>query len=280
MLVDSHAHVDMRQFNQDREAVIQATFAAGIEMLVDPGCDLPSSRAAVELAARYPGKIFAGVGIHPHDAFSFSEEAMAEFRQLARRPGVVAIGETGLDYYRMLSPREQQRRSLEAHLALARELNLPIILHNRESHADLMALLREQGQGLRGVFHCFIGDRQMAEECLAFPGFYLSFAGPLTYRTNTMLAEVAAWAPLARVLVETDCPYLTPHPHRGKRNEPRYVALVAEKLAELRGLPLEEMARITSHNARALFGLDTQKQAEDSAGEQAESSAGDTPQQR
>lgn len=280
MLVDSHAHVDMRQFTQDREAVIQAAFTAGIGMLVDPGCDLVSSRAAVDLAARYPRKIFAGVGIHPHDASSYSDEVIAEFRQLAKQPGVVAVGETGLDYYRMLSPREQQRHSLERHFALARELNLPIILHNRESHADLMALLREYGQGLRGVFHCFIGDRQMAEECLAFPGFYLSFAGPLTYRANTTLAEVAAWAPLDRVLVETDCPYLTPHPHRGKRNEPRYVALVAEKLAELRGLAFEEIAQITTDNARALFGLDTQKHAEASAGKQAEPSAGDTPQQQ
>jgi TatD DNase family protein len=272
LLIDSHAHVDMRQFNQDREAVIQAAFAAGIGMLVDPGCDLASSRAAVELAARYPGKLFAGVGIHPHDAASSTDEIITEFRHLARRPGVVAVGETGLDYYRMLSPREQQLRSLERHLVLARELNLPIILHNRESHADLMALLREHGQGLRGVFHCFIGDRQMAEECLAFPGFYLSFAGPLTYRANTALAEVAAWAPLERVLVETDCPYLTPHPHRGKRNEPRYVALVAEKLAELRGLSFEEIAQMTTTNARTLFRLETQQQAE--------ISAGDTPQQR
>jgi TatD DNase family protein len=280
LLVDSHSHVDMRQFNPDRAAVIQRAFEAGIGMLVDPGCDLDSSRAAVELAARYPGKIFAGVGIHPHDASSYTEEIIAEFRQLARRPGVVAVGETGLDYYRMLSPREQQHRSLAAHLALARELNLPIILHNRESHADLMALLREHGQGVRGVFHCFIGDRQMAEECLAFPGFYLSFAGPLTYRANTTLAEVAAWVPLERVLVETDCPYLTPHPHRGQRNEPRYVALVAEKLAELRGLSFAEIARITTNNARALFGLDTQQQAEASGEKQAETSAGDASQQR
>lgn len=256
MLVDSHSHVDARQFAPDREAVIAAAFETGIGMLVDPGCDLPSSRAAVALAAQYPGRIFAGVGIHPHDASSSTDEALAELRTLAGKPGVVAIGETGLDYFRMLSPREQQLRSLERHLALARELNLPIILHNRDSHADLMALLREHAQGLRGVFHCFSGDRQMAEECLAFPGFYLSFAGPVTYRANTALAEVAAWAPLERVMVETDSPYLTPHPFRGRRNEPKQVALVAAKLAELRGLPLETIADITTNNARALFRLD------------------------
>ncbi len=257
MLVDTHTHVDARQFASDREAVIAAAKAAGIAMLVDPGCDLPSSRAAVDLAARHPGQVFAAVGIHPHDASSYTDEALAELRALAGKPGVVAIGETGLDYYRMLSPREQQLRSLERQLALGRELNLPIILHNRDSHADLMALLREHAAGMRGVFHCFSGDRQMAEDCLSFAGFYLSFAGPLTYRANTALAEVAAWAPLERVLVETDSPYLTPHPFRGRRNEPKHVALVAAKLAELRGLPLEAIAEMTTRNARALFGLDS-----------------------
>ena len=255
MLVDTHTHVDARQFASDREAVIAAAFEAGIGMLVDPGCDLPSSRAAVELAAAHPGQVFAAVGIHPHDASTYTDEALAEVRALAGKPGVVAIGETGLDYFRMLSPREQQLHSLERQVALARELDLPIILHNRDSHADLMSLLREHAQGLRGVFHCFSGDRQMAEDCLSFPGFYLSFAGPLTYRANTALAEVASWAPLERVLIETDSPYLTPHPFRGRRNEPKQVALVAAKLAELRNLPLEQIADLTTNNARALFGL-------------------------
>ncbi|HEU5199108.1 MAG TPA: TatD family hydrolase [Ktedonobacterales bacterium] len=255
MLVDTHSHVDARQFDADREAVIQAARGAGVGMLVDAGCDLPSSRAAVDLAAQNPGQVFAAVGIHPHDASTYSDEALAELQELAQRPDVVAIGETGLDYYRMHSPREQQLHSLERQLALARELGLPVILHNRESHEDLMATLREHARGLRGVFHCFSGDRNMAEECLAFEGFYLSFAGPLTYRANTALQEVAASAPLDRVLVETDCPYLTPHPYRGRRNEPKHVTLTAAKLAELRGLSNEEIAEITTRNARALFGL-------------------------
>lgn len=255
LLVDTHAHVDARQFVSDRDAVITSAIEAGVEMLVDAGCDLPSSRAAVDLAAKHPGHVFAAVGIHPHDASSYTDEALAELRDLAGRPGVVAIGETGLDYYRMLSPREHQQHSLERQLDLARQLDLPIILHNRDSHADLMAMLREHARGVRGVFHCFSGDRQMAEECLTFAGFYLSFAGPLTYRANTALAEVAAWAPLDRVLVETDCPYLTPHPFRGRRNEPKHVALVAAKLAELRDLPVGEIADITTNNARTLLGL-------------------------
>jgi TatD DNase family protein len=261
LLVDSHSHVDARQFATDREAVIAAAAAAGIGMLVDPGCDLPSSRSAVELAALHTGYIFAAVGIHPHDASSYTDEALSELRALAGQPGVVAIGETGLDYYRMLSPREQQLRSLERQLALASELDLPIILHNRDAHPDLMGLLREHARGVRGVFHCFSGDRQMAEECLDFAGFYLSFAGPLTYRANTALAEVAAWAPLERVLVETDSPYLAPHPFRGRRNEPKHVALVAAKLAELRDVSLEEIGESTTRNARALFGLDSPKAA-------------------
>jgi len=256
VLVDSHTHVDARQFERDREAVLQAALETGVSMLVDAGCDLPSSRAAVALAAAHPGQVFAAVGIHPHDASTYTDAALEELRQLTAQPGVVAIGETGLDYYRMHSPREQQLHSLERQLALARELSLPVILHNRESHADLMALLREHAKELRGVFHCFSGDRAMAEECLAFPGFYLSFAGPLTYQGNTALQAVAAWAPLDRVLVETDCPYLTPHPYRGRRNEPKQVTLTAAKLAELRGLSNEEIAQITTENARALFGLD------------------------
>jgi TatD DNase family protein len=190
--------------------------------------------------------------VHPHDATTLTPESLAAIRQLAAEPGVVAIGETGLDYYRDLSPRDVQREALVAQMALARELDLPIILHNRESHADLIGLLREHGHGLRGVFHCFIGDQQMARDALDL-GFYLSFAGPLTYPQNTALAAVAAWAPLDRVLVETDCPYLTPPPYRGKRNEPRHVALVAARLAEQRGLSPAEVAEATSRNAATFF---------------------------
>ncbi len=173
---------------------------------------------------------------------------------MARSAGVVAIGEIGLDYYRDLSPREVQREALARQFALARELDLPIILHNRESHADLVRLLREHGQGLRGVFHCFIGDQAMARDALDL-GFYLSFAGPLTYPKNVELGEVAAWAPLERILVETDAPYLAPTPYRGKRNEPAYVTQVAARLAELRALPIEEVAAATTRNAEALFRL-------------------------
>jgi TatD DNase family protein len=244
----------MRQFDSDRDAIIEAAFAGGIGQIVVPGVDVESSRAAVALAARFPGRIFAAVGTHPHDAATLDAAALAEQRELAAAHGVAAIGEIGLDFYRNLSPRERQEAALVAQIELARELHLPIILHNRESHAAMIELLRAHAAGVGGVFHCFIGDRQMARDALDL-GFWLSFAGPLTYPANTELAEVAAWAPLDRLLVETDSPYLTPVPHRGKRNEPRHVALTAARLAQLRGLPVDEIARATTANAAAVFKL-------------------------
>lgn len=253
-LVDSHAHVQMRQFNSDRDAVIAAAFAAGVTRMVVPGTDVETSRLAIDLAARYPGQLFAAVGTHPHDATTLTAEALAAQRELARSPQVVAIGEIGLDYYRNLSPHEVQRDAITRQFALARELDLPVILHNRDSHADMIALLRAEAQGLRGVFHCFIGDQAMARDALDL-GFYLSFAGPVTYPKNTELAQVAAWAPLDRILIETDCPYLTPTPFRGQRNEPRFVAQTAQRIADLRDIPLDALAEATARNAETLFRL-------------------------
>ncbi len=255
-LVDSHAHVQMRQFNSDREQVIAAAFAAGVRQMVVPGVDVPTSKLAIALAEHYPGHIFAAVGTHPHDATTLTDEALAQQRELARSPHVVAIGEIGLDYYRNLSPRDVQRDAITRQFALARELDLPIILHNRDSHTDMIALLRAEAQGLRGVFHCFIGDQAMARDALDL-GFYISFAGPVTYPKNTELAEVAAWAPLDRMLIETDCPYLTPTPFRGQRNEPRFVAQTAQRIAELRGIAMNDLAEATARNAATLFRLPT-----------------------
>jgi TatD DNase family protein len=254
LLIDSHAHVQARQFNQDRAEVIASAFRDGVERLIAPGTDAASNREAVALAAAYPGRIFAAVGTHPHDASALTSQTLDEQRRLAGGPDVVAIGEIGLDFYRNLSPRAVQIDALLAQFALARELDLPVILHNRESHPEMMAALREHGAGLRGVFHCFIGDRAMARAALDV-GFSLSFAGPVTYPKNTELAEVAAWAPLGRILVETDCPYLAPQPVRGKRNEPRYVVHTARRVAELRGMPFEEFAAATTANVTALFSL-------------------------
>ena len=254
MLVDSHAHIDTPRFNTDREAIIQAAFEGGVTRIVDPGCDLASSRAALALAKAHPGIVFAAVGTHPHDATAHSDEVGMQYREMAREPEVVAIGEFGLDYFRMLSPREVQRAVFCAHLQLARETNLPCIIHVRDSHDDVIELIRAHGQGLRGVFHCFSGNVAQAEECLAFEGFLISFAGPLTRQGNA-LPEVARMVPLHRVLVETDSPYLVPQPLRARRNEPLFVTHVAQKLAELRGMTLEEIAQITTANAVRLFEL-------------------------
>lgn len=258
VLVDTHAHVQVHQFDTDREQVIANAFADGVDRMVVPGIDVESSRRAIAAASAHAGRLFAGVGTHPHDAATLTEAALAEQRVLAAAPGVVAIGEIGLDYYRDLSPRDVQRAALLAQLALARDLDLPVILHNRESHVDMIAHLQMAARGagapLRGVFHCFIGDQAMARDALDL-GFYLSFAGPVTYPRNTELAEVAAWAPADRILVETDCPYLAPVPFRGKRNEPRHVALVARRIAELRGMSLETLAQQTTTNAETLFAL-------------------------
>jgi hydrolase, TatD family len=254
VLIDSHAHVDTSRFQEDREAVIAAAVAGGVTRMIDPGCDLPSSRDALALAKAHPGVIFAGVGIHPHDATTYNAEAETELRQLARSAEVVAIGEFGLDYFRMYTPRDIQRTVFCAHLQLARECNLPCIIHVRDAHDDVIELLRVHGQGLRGVFHCFSGNVAQAEECLSFEGFMLSFAGPLTKQGND-LPEVARMVPLDRVLVETDSPYLVPKPLRARRNEPLFVKHTAEKLAEIRGMPFEEIAQITTSNAVRLFSL-------------------------
>ncbi len=254
MLVDSHAHIDTSRFHADREAVISAAFDGGVTRIVDPGCDARSSQFALSLAKAHPGNVFAGVGTHPHDATTYTDEVGMQYREMAREPEVVAIGEFGLDYFRMLSPREVQRAVFCAHLELARACDLPCIIHVRDSHDDVIELLRTHGKGLRGVFHCFSGDVAQAEECLSFEGFMISFAGPLTRQGNA-LPEVARMVPLDRVLVETDSPYLVPQPLRARRNEPLFVTYVAEKLADIRGMTFEEIAQVTTANAVRLFGL-------------------------
>lgn len=254
MLVDSHTHIDTPRFDADREAVIQAAVVGGVTRMVDPGTDLASSQATLALAKTHSGVVFAGVGVHPHDATTYSDEVGAQLREMAREPEVVAIGEIGLDYFRMLSPREVQRSVFCTHLQLARACNLPCIIHVRDSHDDIIELLRAHGQGLRGVFHCFSGNVAQAEECLTFEGFVLSFAGPLTKQGNA-LPEVARMVPLDRVLVETDSPYLVPKPLKVGRNEPLFVKHTVAKLAELRGMTIEEIAQVTTANAVRLFGL-------------------------
>lgn len=261
MLIDSHAHLDSSDFDADRRQAVERAGAEGVRLIVNPGADLPSSRKAVELAAHnWDGvEIYAAVGVHPHDAGTLDAGALDELRRLAQDgPKVVAVGEIGLDYYRDLSPRSQQRRAFESQLALAQELRLPVIVHDRDAHDDLIAILEAWLKGAPEppgvVLHCFSGDVALAEKSLAL-GFYLGVGGPVTYRNARKLPEVVQAAPLERLLLETDCPYLPPHPHRGKRNEPAYVALVAEEVARIKGKPVEEVAAVTTANVQKFFKL-------------------------
>jgi TatD DNase family protein len=254
VLTDSHCHIDTSRFNADREAVIAAAIAGGVTRMINPGVDLPSSQAALALAKDHPGVIYAGAGVHPHDATTYNDEVGVQLRELASEPEVVAIGEFGLDYFRMLSPRDVQRAVFCAHLEMAHACNLPCIIHVRDSHDDVIELLRTHGRDLRGVFHCFSGTVAQAEQCLAFEGFMLSFAGPLTRQGNE-LPEVARIVPIERVLVETDSPYLVPQPLKARRNEPLFVTYTAQKLASIRRMTLEEIANTTTANTIRLFGL-------------------------
>jgi TatD DNase family protein len=256
-LIDSHTHLDSHRFEEDREAVMERALAAGVAAMINVGADLASSQRSVALADRYPN-VYASVGVHPHKARTVDGAALAELRALASHPKVVAVGEIGLDFYRDLSPRDQQRRAFRAQLAWAAKLGKPVIIHDREAHDEVLELLAnwmaEAPERRRGVLHCFSGDLAMATEAVAL-GLYLGVDGPVTYRNARKLPEIVAWMPLDRLLIETDCPYLPPDPHRGQRNEPAYVRLVAAKVAEIKGLPLEEVARVTTENVRRLFGM-------------------------
>ena len=257
MLIDSHCHLDFSKFDRDRDAVVRRAREAGVELIINPGYNLESSRRAVALTERYP-EVYAAVGVHPHEAKTVTDEVIAELRLLAAQPKVVAIGEIGLDFYRDLSPRDVQRRVFWQQLALAADLELPVIVHSREAHDDVMAILMENIQypisSFKGVLHAFSGDRAMAEKVFDL-GFCLGIAGPVTFRNARRLRALVRELPLKRLLIETDAPYLAPHPYRGKRNEPARVALVAAAVAELHGVGETEVGEQTAAAARQLFGL-------------------------
>ena len=254
-MIDSHCHLDFPHFDEDRDEVLGRAVGVGLTALVNPGTDLKSSQRAVALTERYD-YVYAAVGVHPHDASTLSREILSELRQLASHPKVVAIGEIGLDYYRDLSPRGQQRAAFEAQLALAADLDLPVIIHQREAAADVMDVLRDWAEADHpgAVLHAFSGDEAMASEAISL-GFLVGVGGPLTFKNARRLPELVPSLPLNCLLIETDAPYLTPHPYRGKRNEPAYVALVAERLAELRGLSLDELLHQVNDNTSRLFRL-------------------------
>jgi TatD DNase family protein len=256
-LIDSHCHLDFQDYGGDLPAVLARAREAGVVTMVciGSGRDIASARSSVALAAREPD-IYATVGIHPHDVGHMSEDDWAELDQLARAPRVVGVGETGLDYYYDHSPREAQREAFRRFLKLAHAAAQPVVCHIRDAHADAAAILREEGVPARGgVIHCFTGSAAEARPYLDL-GMDLSFSGILTFKKAEDIREAARLAPLERVLVETDAPYLAPMPYRGKRNEPAYVVKTAELLAELKAVPFERLAEATTANARRLYGLD------------------------
>jgi TatD DNase family protein len=250
-LFDSHVHLDDAAFDPDRDEVLTRARAAGVERMLTVGTDLRSSRAAVALAEQHVG-VYAAVAVHPHAAADVSPETYAALGELARHPRVVAIGETGLDFGGRSAPVEAQRRALRAHLALAHERGLPLIVHCRDAHAALLEMLAEVETPV--VMHAFSGAVEAARECAA-RGYFISLAGPLTFKRADRLAAVAREVPASALLVETDAPVLTPHPYRGRRNEPAYLRYIAERLAEVRGEAVEVVAETTTRTAIRLFRI-------------------------
>lgn len=254
MLVDTHAHLDMKEYDPDREAVVLRAREAGVSRIVSISTDAASARETVRLAGKFEG-VFASVGVHPHDAGKIRPGDLEDILTLAAHQKVVAWGEIGLDYHYDHSPRDVQREMFRQQAGLARKAGLPLIIHTREADADTLAVLREEKAGeLGGVFHCFSGDENLARASLDM-GFHISFSGIITFKKADVLRDVARLVPPDRLLVETDAPFLAPVPFRGKRNEPMHVSIVAARLAEVRGLPPEEIARITTENAAKLFRL-------------------------
>ncbi len=253
MLFDTHAHYDDERFDEDREQLLASLPEQGVGLVVNPGITLETSRMAVEMAHRY-AHVYAAVGIHPENCHDFVSAQIEELRALAKAEKVVAIGEIGLDYYwEENPPREVQQEVFRVQLALAQELDLPVIVHDREAHGDTLKIVQEF-PGVRGEFHCYSGSPEMAQELLKM-GWYLGFDGPITYKNARRAPEVVAVTPLDRMLIETDSPYLTPVPYRGKRNDSTYVHLVAEKLAEWKGISAEEMVQATWDNGKRFFGI-------------------------
>ncbi len=262
-LTDTHAHLDFSQFDEDRDQVIDRATNEGVTRIVTVGFDLDSSSQAVALANRH-ANLWACVGVHPHEAHQVNPEVLNSLRELSRRHKVVAVGEIGLDYYRDRSPRDVQRRVFRQELDLAAETGKPVVVHDRAAHEDVMHIIRTWAKAISasdtelqpplGVVHCFSGDLTMAGELLQL-GFYISVAGPVTFPNARRLHELVSRLPLERLLIETDCPFLSPHPYRGKRNEPVNVKLIAQRIADIKDMPLGKVSQITTANACRVFRL-------------------------
>ncbi|WP_010094893.1 TatD family hydrolase [Ornithinibacillus scapharcae] len=254
MLFDTHVHMNARQFIEDRDEVIQRAFDTGVHYMVVVGFDHETIPLAIEIAEQYE-TIYAAVGWHPVDAIDMKDEDLSWIEELSKHPKVVAIGEMGLDYHWDKSPKDVQKEVFRKQIQLAKKVNMPIIIHNREATEDIIQILQEEdAQEVGGIMHCYNDSVNYVQECLDM-NFYISLGGPVTFKNAPLPKEVAVQVPLDRLLIETDAPYLAPHPNRGKRNEPAYVKLVAEKIADLREMPLEELCEQTTKNALKLFKI-------------------------
>lgn len=253
MFIDTHTHLNFESFKNDIDTVIDRAKKAQVDTIINIGTDLQTSKATIKMAEKYPN-IYATVGLHPEEGMKekFNEE---EFSRLAKHPKVVAIGETGLDFHRTKNKIDLQKEIFQKHINIANRANKPLVIHSREANDDILSLLISQNLELKGVFHCFPGDWQMAQVVLDL-GFYLSFTGLITFSKNYANLDVIKNAPLDRLMIETDCPYLTPEPHRGQRNEPAYVVEVARKIAEIKKISIDEVAKQTTQNAIDLFRLE------------------------
>ena len=259
MLIDSHAHLEMKEFDPDREEVIKRAGSEGVDFIVTVGTNLKLSLKAVSLADKYEN-IYATVGIHPHDVAKTNQNTLDALKDLVKTcKKIVAYGEIGLDFFRNISLQEKQLELFRLQLELAKELKLPVVIHDREAHQQSLETVKASGVR-RGVFHCFSGDYEMAKKCMDL-GFYISIPGTVTFDKSKTIQDVAVRVPLSSLLLETDAPYLTPVPHRGKRNEPSFIVHTAKKVAELRKISWEEVAQETSVNAINLFGIKSSSSA-------------------
>ena len=248
MFVDTHAHLQWESFDDDREDVLERAKEKHVTRIVNIGFDIAGSLKGVNIAEKYGG-LYATVGIHPHSANTLTTKIVDKLREIAVNPKVVAIGEIGLDYYRNFSPREVQKQAFETQLALARELELPVVIHDREAHDDILqALSRFKGE-IKGVMHCFSGNKEMAQQCIDL-GFKIAFNGTITYPKNHELRKIVEWIDLKSMLLETDCPWLAPQEVRGKRNEPSFLPMIAKEIAKLKRISVNDLAEITTRNAK------------------------------
>jgi len=253
MFVDTHAHLQWASFANDIRNVLERAKEKRVTQIINIGFDVAGSLKGIALAENYRG-LYATVGIHPHSANELNERTLDKLKELAKNPKVVAIGEIGLDYYRNLSPRAVQKQAFETQLTLAQELGLPVVIHDREAHGDILqTLLRFKGK-IRGIMHCFSGSREMAEQCIDL-GFLISFAGTVTYPKALELHKIAKWIDLKNMLLETDCPWLAPQAKRGKRNEPSFLPMIAHEIANLKRISVNDLAEITTSNAEEILKL-------------------------